>query len=393
MSWKETCAMDERIKFIDMLLASGRTMTEVCEIFNVSRKTGHKWRARFFAEGRIGLKDRSRAALSHPNETGASVKELLLSVRRHHPTWGARKLLAYLSLRHPTVRFPAASTAHDLFCRHGLVKPRRRNRKAPAYDHPFIDCAESNTVWSADFKGQFKVGDGALCYPLTVTDNFSRYIICCRGLDSVKGNPTIPWFKRAFLKYGLPLAIRTDNGPPFASTGLGGLSSLSVWWIKLGVYPERIEPGRPEQNGRHERMHRTLKAETATPPSSDMRSQQKSFDNFCVEFNNERPHEALGQRRPSDVYKTSTRSYPKKTPEIYYPSGFVVRMVRYSGEIKWRGSFVYVSQLLAGEPVGLYQMDNDRWAVYFGMVKLGQLDERIGRIERPASHAKRKNTK
>ena len=393
MSWKETCAMDERIKFIDMLLTSGRTMTEVCKFFNVSRKTGHKWRTRFIAEGRIGLKDRSRATLSHPNETDASVKELLLSARRHHPTWGARKLLAYLSPRHLAVLFPAASTAHDLFHRHGLVKPRRRNRKTSAYGHPFIDCAEPNGVWSADFKGQFKVGDGALCYPLTVTDNFSRYIICCRGLDSVKGSRTIPWFKRAFSEYGLPLAIRTDNGAPFASTGLGGLSMLSVWWIKLGVYPERIEPGHPEQNGRHERMHRTLKAQTASPASSSMRSQQKSFDNFQAEFNNERPHEALGQRTPSSVYKTSTRPYPKKTPKIEYPSGFVVRMIRHNGEIKWRGKLVWVSQVLAGEPVGLCQVDNDRWGVYFGMVKLGQLDERTGRIERPASHEKRKNTK
>jgi transposase InsO family protein len=368
-------------------------MTEVCEFFNVSRKTGHKWRTRFFAEGRIGLKDRSRAALSHPNETDASVKELLLSARRHHPTWGARKLLVYLSLRHRAVEFPAASTAHDLFHRHGLVKPRRRNRKTPVYDHPFIDCAEPNAVWSADFKGQFKVGDGAMCYPLTVTDNFSRYIICCRGLDSVKGSRTIPWFKRAFFEYGLPLAIRTDNGTPFASTGLGGLSRLSVWWIKLGIYPERIEPGHPEQNGRHERMHRTLKAQTARPPSSSIRSQQKSFDNFQAEFNNERPHEALGQRTPLSVYKTSTRSYPKKTPEIEYPSGFEVRRTCHSGEIKWRGSFVYVSQLLAGEPVGLHQVNNDRWAVYFGMVKLGELDERTGRIKRPASHVRRKNTK
>lgn len=393
MSWKETCAMDERIKFIDVLLTSGRTMTEVCEFFNVSRKTGHKWRARFLAGGRSGLKDRSRATLSHPNEMDASVKELLLSARRHHPTWGARKLLAYLLPRHLSTRFPVASTAHDLFRRHGLVKPRRRNRKTPVYDHPFIDCAEPNAVWSADFKGQFKVGNGALCYPLTVTDNFSRYIICCRGLDSVKGSRTMPWFKRAFSEYGLPLAIRTDNGAPFASTGLGGLSMLSVWWIKLGVYPERIEPGHPEQNGRHERMHRTLKAETAKPSSSSIGLQQKSFDNFQAEFNNERPHEALGQRTPSSVYKSSTRSYPKKTPEIEYPSGFVVRMVRHSGEIKWRGKLVYVSQLLTGEPIGLYQVDNDRWAVYFGMVKLGQLDETTGRIERPASQIKRKNTK
>jgi len=392
MSWKETCAMDERIKFIDMLLTSGRTMTEACELFNVSRKTGHKWYGRFLEEGKSGLKDRSRATLSHPNETDSRVKELLLSARRHHPTWGARKLLAYLSPRHPATRFPSASVAHDLFHRHGLVKPRRRNRRTPTYDYPFIDCAAPNAVWSADFKGQFKVGDGNLCYPLTLTDNFSRYIICCRGLDSVKGSGATPWFKRAFREYGLPLAIRTDNGAPFASTGLGGLSRLSVWWIKLGIYPERIEPGCPEQNGRHERMHKTLKAETAKPPSPGMRSQQKSFDKFQAEFNNERPHEALGQRTPSSVYKSSTRSYPSRSPEVEYPSGFVVRMVRHSGEIKWRGKLVWASEMLTGEPVGLYQVDNDRWTVYFGMVKLGELDERTGRIERPESHRKRKNT-
>lgn len=246
--------------------------------------------------------------------------------------------------------------------------------------YPFQGYDNPNDVWSADYKGEFRTGDAKLCYPLTITDNNSRYLLECRALSRPTYEQTHPWFKWVFREYGLPEAIRTDNGSPFASVALGGLSRLSAWFIKLGIRPERIEPGRPDQNGRHERMHKTLKEETAKPPMSNLRAQQRAFNEFQKEYNTERPHEALNQKPPDSVYQPSLRSYPRRLLKVEYGADVVVRKVRHSGEIKWKGNFIYVSQVLAKEPISLKQTDEHLWEVKYSFHSLGMLNEFTGKI-------------
>jgi transposase InsO family protein len=297
-----------------------------------------------------------------------------------HQHWGPKKIVASLETLFPQTQWPAVSTAGDLLKRQGLVKPRFLRRHTPKYSEPFLSCQESNAVWSADFKGQFRTGDKRMCYPFTITDNYSRYLLACRGLYRPTGEATRPWLEWAFREYGLPRAIRTDNGSPFASVTLGGLSQLAVWLIKLGIRPERIESGHPEQNGRHERMHRTLKAETIKPPRKDLLRQQQAFDHFAQEYNYQRPHEALGQKTPASVYEPSPVSYPAKLPDVEYASPITVRQVRHNGEIKWKSKMIYVSQTLAGEPVGLLQVGEDLWQLNFSFHHLGTLNERTMKI-------------
>jgi hypothetical protein len=243
--------------------------------------------------------------------------------------------------------------------------------------------ADNNVVWTLDFKGQFRTGDGVLCYPLTLSDGFSRYLLRCQALPKADGAQVRPIVEAAFREYGLPLVIRTDNGEPFASTGLAGLSQLAVWWIKLGITPERIDPGQPSQNGRHERMHRTLKAETTQPPAATLRAQQQVFQQFLQEYNEERPHEALGQIPPAELYAPSPRTYPDRLVPFAYPTADVVKRVRSNGELYWHGQYIYLSKLLAGEPVGCWQQADGHWRVWFGPLELGVLDETRGRIVRP----------
>lgn len=382
MPWNETCPMNERLKLIARIQEGEWSMTQLCEQFGVSRKTAYKWRDRYAAQGLDGLKDRSRAPHHHPNALAPEVEALIVKTRERHPHWGPVKLLVWLSARHPALPFPAVSTAGELLKRHALVVPRRARRRSPPYPQPLAPCAGPNAVWSTDFKGQFKTADGRWCYPLTLSDNFSRYLLCCRALHRPTGTRVKPWLEHAFREYGLPAVLRTDNGPPFASVGLAGLSRLSVWWIKLGITPERIEPGHPEQNGRHERLHRTLKAEATKPPRATLTAQQRVFDRFRAEYNEERPHAALNQRPPASVYTRSARDYPSQVPAVEYPSGYIVRRVRTNGEIKWCGRKVYTSQALIGEPVGLLQIAETQWRLYFGAMPLGVLDERTGEIER-----------
>ena len=272
MSWKETCAMQERLEFIDELLGGERTMTELCRMRGVSRKTGHKWWGRFLEHGVQGLRDRSRTPLNHPNAVSAEVVSRLLEAKALHPNWGPEKLLDSLSRTHLQLALPVVSTAAEILRRHGLVKARRKRRRTPAYTQPFVAMSEPNAVWSVDFKGQFHTADQSLCYPLTVSDGFSRYLLVCQGLRAPMRVAVQRHMECAFRSYGLPWTIRSDNGSPFASTALGGLSRLSVWWIKLGIRPERIAKGRPEQNGRHERLHWTLKQDTAMPPKVSLRA-------------------------------------------------------------------------------------------------------------------------
>lgn len=381
MGWEETCAVSERMKFVMDVEREGRSIAEACRLAGVSRKTGYKWLRRYEEGGVLALQDRSRAPHTHPNAVELQTKAMLIEARVQHPSWGAEKLLAWLSRRHSKLELPASSTVSEILKRAGLVKPRRRSRKAPPYIHPFVQAREPNAIWSADFKGQFRTTDHRYCYPLTLSDGFSRYLLVCRGLLRPTTEAVWPWFERAFREYGLPLAIRTDNGAPFASQGVGGLSALSAWWVRLGIRPERIAPGHPEQNGRHERLHKTLKADGVRPARANLAAQQRAFEHFRTEYNEERPHEALGQCTPEEFYRPSSREYPSRVPEVHYPRDFTVRRVRHAGDIKWQGRLVYVGRMLSGEPVGLYQTDEHNWAVYYGALDVGRLDARSTRVE------------
>ncbi len=380
MPWEETCAMDQRVQLIGDWLSGDCYITELAKLYGVSRKTIYKWIARYEVGGSIGLEERSRAPGSHPNATPLRITEMIVATKLQHQRWGPKKVVASLRGMHPEERWPAVSTAGEILKRQGLVRHRRKRRRTPPYTEPFNRYDKPNAVWSADFKGQFRTGDGRLCYPLTITDNSSRYLLLCHGLSRPTLEQTQPWFEWAFREYGLPEAIRTDNGTPFASVALGGLSRLSVWFVKLGITPERIEPGHPEQNGRHERMHRTLKESTINPPRSNLGDQQKAFTEFVREFNFDRPHEALGQKPPASSYEPSRRPYPVRTPKVEYGNDVTVRKVRHSGEMKWKGDFVYVSEALVGEPIAMRQIDEHLWEITFSSYLLGVLNDITGKI-------------
>lgn len=377
MPWSETTPMAERVRFIVDLERNLYTMSELCSQYGISRKTGYKWAARYAEGGYAGLEDRSRAPRRCPHRTPQAIVDAVLAVRRQHPRWGPKKLVAVLRRRHPEQAWPAASTVGGILTRAGLVKPRRyRRRVAPSPKAAPDASLAPNDLWSVDFKGHFRTGNGRYCYPLTVVDRSSRFILGCQAQRSIALDGTRASFAALFREYGLPRGILSDNGTPFSSAALGGLSRLSVWWIKLGIQPLRIEPGHPEQNGGHERMHRTLKGATTRPPASNLRGQQVRFDSFRREYNEERPHEALGQRPPTVRYEPSVRRYPGRLGEVEYPGHYEVRRVRTSGQIKWRGAFLYLSQALTGELVGLEEVDDGVWSVDFGPVHLARFDQR-----------------
>lgn len=380
MPWKETCAMDQKIQMIGDWLDQESSITELGEKYGVSRGTVYKWIARYEAEGERGLSERSRAPGRHPNATPEEVVAQIIAVKSRHMKWGPKKVVSWLRNKYPERHWPADSTTSEILKRNSLVRKRKGKRRAPPYKGPFLGCEGSNAVWSGDFKGQFRMGDGKLCYPFTLTDNYSRYLIGCWGLTRPTYEQTQPKLERAFREYGLPEAIRTDNGAPFASIALGGLSRLSVWLIKLGIKPERIETGHPEQNGRHERLHRTLKESAISPPRNNLAEQQRAFKRFIEEYNQERPHEALGQKTPGTVYQRSPREYPKKVPQVEYDGAFIVRQVRHNGDIKWRGERIFISEVLAGEAIGLKQIGNHYFEVFFSFLPLGILDEYTNRV-------------
>jgi len=377
MPWDERTRMDQRVRFIGALESSAFTMTELCHEFRISRKTGYKWARRYSEEGLDGLKDRSRAPKSCSHRTTSQYEQALVDERRKHPLWGPRKLLVVLRRRHPEWSLPAPSTAGEILKRHSLVEPRRRRRRHPPPAKPVIEARQPNDVWTGDFKGEFRMGDRRLCYPLTVADRMSRYLLGCEGKSSVAISGARPEFERLFAEYGLPSKILTDGGSPFAAAcSPRRLSRLSVWWIRLGIEPVLIEPGHPEQNGCHERMHRTLKAATARPPASCMRAQQRVFNRFRKEYNDERPHESLSMRPPAELYIPSERPYPPKTPAVEYPGHYEVRRVRANGDISWRSRLLFISETLGGEDVGLEETDEDLWSLYFGPILLGRYHER-----------------
>ena len=381
MPWSQTTAMHQRTQFIADHLRGVHSVTELCAQYGISRKTGYKWIERFEERGPAGLEARSRRPLSSPNTTPAHVVSALLQLRRRHPTWGAKKLLKILSGRHRDWALPTRCVACDLLKRHGLVR-RKTSRRVIGHPGKPADLIRTpNHVWCADFKGQFRMGNGQYCYPLTVTDGFSRFLLGCHGLPSTATAGTKPIFTRLFHEYGLPQFIRTDNGVPFATNTLARLSMLSAWWVRLGVMPQLIQPGNPQQNGRHERMHKTLKAETTRPPAHAMRSQQVKFDRFRREFNHVRPHEALNQNTPASAHVPPSRAMPSKLPPLEYPDRYEKRYVSANGGIRWNKQWVNVSSTCIGEYVGLEGIDDGVWSVFFGALRLGRLDERKMRIE------------
>jgi putative transposase len=381
MPWKETCAMDERVQFIADWLRGELPMNMLCTYYGISRKTGYKWVSRYRANPADDLCDLSRAPHHSARAIEDAVAARIVALRHRWPHWGPRKLRAFLQRTDPKLSWPVASTIGDLLRRAGLSEPRRRCRRAIPRQQPFLDVTGANDVWCADFKGWFRTADGKRCDPLTISDAHSRFLFDCR-IVSPTGAGVQPRFERAFHEHGLPLAIRTDNGAPFSSSGAGGLSRLSIGWLKLGIKLERIDPGQPQQNGRHERMHRTLKDDTSRPPATNPRQQQRRFDRFRHEYNEVRPHEALNQEPPAKHYQPSPRPYPTRIPEPWYDADHEVRRVRSNGEIKWAGEHVFIGESLIGEPVGIAQTEQGNWLVRFMDVELGIIDRHNKKMHR-----------
>jgi putative transposase len=393
MPWREICSMDEKMGLMAALSAEEESVSELCADFGISRKTAYKWWRRFLEFGAAGLKEHSHAPAVVPWAISQAQAEAIVGLRRAHPSWGPRKLRAKLEQCAPGQSWPAPSTIGELLRREQLSQPRKRRRSARPSPLPLRTALGPNELWCTDFKGPFRTGDGVRCDPFTLSDAYSRYLLSVKAVDKAGYADCRRELERVFRQYGLPRAIRSDNGPPFASVGVTGLSRLSVWWLKLGIMPERIEPGRPEQNGRHERMHRTLKAECATPPQADRASQQLRFDQFRDEFNHQRPHEALGQTTPATHYTPSPRSYPARLEDPDYPAGYQPRRVRHNGEIKWQGELVFLSEPLANEVVGVVETDDGDAEVYFGPMLLGLIDGvslKLRRLKPPGSSTVRR---
>ena len=373
MPWKESSVMEERLRFV-ALVVDGESMSDVCRAFGISRKTGYKLFKRYQEQGLEALSDRSRRPVRYANQLPMQVESLIVRCKREKPHWGARKIRELLVRRLAgDIRVPAKSTVHAVLDRHGLVKRRGRKRHR-ANGTPLSAGADPNDLWCTDFKGEFKLGNQHYCYPLTVTDHASRYVLLCEALDSTRQIPVLSAFERLFAERGLPGAIRSDNGVPFASpNGLFNLSKLSVWWLRLGIAIERIKPGNPQQNGRHERMHLTLKKEATRPPGMNSLQQQERFDAFVAEFNDERPHEALAMKPPAEVYRPSPRPY-RGLPEVTYPFHDRDILVTNCGRICMHRKKINISTALAGQKLGIREVDEGIWLVSFMEYDLGYID-------------------
>lgn len=381
MSWKETCPMKERIKFILAYEANSLPFSDLCLEFQISRKTGYKWINRYISEGFQGLENQSRAPLHHPNQLSAEVESLILDAKRERSHWGPKKIINWLTQEYSHIDWPASSTAGDLLKRHGLVKPRKKRIRTPPYTQPFELCAEPNDVWSIDYKGNFILGNGQACYPLTLTDNYSRYLLACDAFEAISGSDVKSTLIRLFREHGLPKAIKSDNGSPFSTRGLAGLSRLAVWWIKLGIIPERIKPGCPQENGRHERMHLTMKQEVVSPPKHTMILQQSALNTFQNEFNHQRPHEGIDNKRPAWLYTQSPRVYPEKLKQIEYDSNLTTRKIRTNGTMKWNGKEIFVSETLTGERIGLVPISDIEWNIQFSQITIGIFNEKLLKVK------------
>ncbi len=382
--------MDQKMLFISSYLKQSRSVVDLAEDFQISRKTAYKWINRYLLDGPAGLDDQSKAAFRVHNATPQNIVDEILAVRKLHRTWGGKKLLKVLRGSHPSWNLPARSTICGILKRHGLTRKTIKRRKVSHPGKPNQPILHANDLWTVDFKGQFKTKDGLYCYPLTVTDAYSRVLLECQGVLAPTFKQVKAIFRRLFKKYGLPNRIRSDNGSPFASTAIARLSQLSVWWIRLGVYPELIEPGKPQQNGSHERMHKTLKAEATRPPAGNLKAQQRKFNLFREEFNNVRPHEALNQETPASLYTKSERKMPARLPEVEYPKDYEIRYVSANGCIRWKSNWVRVTSALKDQYIGLKPVDDGIWNVYFSKMLVGIFHERSLRIEDSQGRFRRK---
>ena len=388
MPWKVSSVLKQRVRFVTEWESQDWSLSELCRDYGITRRTGYKWLACYELSGWEGLEDKSRAAQVHPNQTSEEVQELILELRKKHTRWGARKIQAKLKrgAEMGAYKVPVISTVGAILKQYGLTVARKKRPRAEPSSQPLAPAGRANALWGIDYKGWFRTGDGKRCDPLTITDRYSRYLLRCQGVGAADTLHTRAVLEGAFQEYGLPERMRSDNGAPFGSNGRGGLTALAVWWMRLGIEPERIQPGRPQQNGSHERMHLTLKQETASPSAGSLRSQQQRFDAFRQEYNQERPHEGLQMATPAEHYEPSTRPYPRRLPEPTYP-GWEVRSVGRSGQFKFSVKDVFVSHALAGQSVGLQPLNSDQeryWRVYFMKYDLGVLDRKTSRIRTPA---------
>jgi transposase InsO family protein len=374
MPWKASSVMKERTRFVLEWEEGLYTMSDLCEIYGISRETGYFWLRRYRQGGLEALQDRGCAPERHPNRTPEEIVAAVLQLRREHMSWGPRKLKRVLQRRAPQRAWPATSTIGEMLAREGLVVARKKRRRAPPYTQPFAAADAPNRVWCADFKGWFSTRDGTRIDPLTITDACSRYLLRCQQVEKTNGEQVRAIFEVVFRECGLPEAIRTDNGAPFATRAIAGLSRLSVWWMKLGIVPERIAAGHPEQNGRHERMHRTLKQETASPPAANQRAQQQAFDRFREEYNEQRPHEALDQQTPGSLYTRSLRPYPARVRDPEYGSALLVRRVGPRGVFSWKHQPVFLSETLIGERIGLLPVDERFFLAYYAAFPIARFD-------------------
>lgn len=381
MSWEETDSMRQREQFIIDNSTGLYSVQELAQRYGISRKTAYKWINRYQSEGLAGLGDRSRAPKHCPHQTDEQIILKLLKVRREHPYWGARTVYAYLKKRNPDLQLPSASTIHDIFDRHGAVEPRAKPRLRTASESAGVIIAEAaNVLWTLDFKGEFRLGNREYCYPLTIVDAYSRYILVCKALPSTGLHGVQTAFQRLFQRAGLPQALRFDNGVPWVSHGLRGLTRLSASWVRLGIELQRMDRGHPEQNPRHERMHRTLKQQTTRPPQEDFPRQQRCFDRFVNEFNHERPHQGIAQQTPSELYQPSCREYPKRGVEPEYQGHWEQRVVSNRGRISFHGRDLFLSSVLTRETVALEEIQDGIWNVYYYTMLLGRLDESTGTL-------------
>lgn len=380
MPWKRIKPMDQKIQLIADWQTKNFDKTDLSKKYGISRKTVYKWINRYQEQGVEGLKDQDRIPRYSPNITPDNIVDLIIKEKLKNRKRGPKKIYSQLKRQYPYIDFPTPSTIGDWLKKYALVNTRKRRLRVPPYTAPFVDCQAPNFVWSADYKGQFYTRDSRVCYPLTISDNYSRYLFGCQCLVGPRYEPTRTVFETVFKEYGLPDVIRVDNGTPFAGKCLGGLSRLSVWWIQLGIIPERIDKGCPQQNGRHERMHRTLKEEALDTVALNMKEQQERFDSFRIDYNNYRPHEALKQETPSSHYKKSTRPYVEKPVMPDYDFDYTVRYVRHNGEIKFKGNKYYLTELLTGQPIGLKEINDAQWEIYYSFQPIGILDLRKNKI-------------
>jgi transposase InsO family protein len=380
MPWKELKPMDQKIQMIADWQTKHFSKTDLSQKYGISRKTVYKWLYRYQKSGIDGLKELSRRPDSSPDQTNQEIIELIIKEKLKNRKRGPKKINAQLKQQYPQLDIPAPSTIGHWLKQNGLVAPRKRRRRVPPYNEPFIKCQSPNAIWSTDYKGQFYTKDGKKCYPLTISDNYSRYLLKCVGLPGPRYEQTRAVFESAFREYGLPGALRLDNGTPFAGRCIGGLSQLMVWWIQLGIIPERIDKGCPQQNGRHERMHRTLKAESLDPIAASIKEQQMQFDLFRHDYNNHRPHEALDQQPPAKYYIKSSRPFIEKPAEPEYDYSYMVRRVRHNGEIKLHGNMYYLTALLSGQPVGLKEVDDGIVTLYYSFYPLGYINLRKNKV-------------